>query len=289
MNLADSSITRNVIISSSRLSTIESCFFATHLHYNLLLRPVVKNEYLERGTLVTKLTEWFYLNRQKGLPYNECINEAVENGRALSIKLNLKIEFVEFIIERFIAYCHHYMNDGWEILGVEEPFTKIIYESEPDDLRIIAEGKIDLLVASRGIMKVVDTKSTSRAADARKINAQKLDNQFKLYCIVFDVHEIVINDFGVQKSKNEDVVFQRRQINYSPAVLKEWIETTAYWVNNWLNHDEAKIYPMNPASCYGCDYNAICAEEPDMRSFIIDRDFVVEKKFDIYKEKSEQK
>lgn len=273
---------RTIVISASRYTTIQSCFYATNLRYNVRLYPVIKNEYFERGSLIDVLCNVYYRGRKKGLSFNESLNDALENGRAFSVKTSLDVAKSEFIIERFVQYLHHNLNDDWQVIEVQAPFTKIIYQDE--SLQIIAEGLIDLLINTRAGFFVVDTKSTSREADKRKIDAQKLDNQFKLYCIVFAVNQVMINDIGVQKSKNEDALFKRRLINFPDTILLEWINNVVYWCNSWLDHDENKLYPQNFSSCYGCDYTSICAEESSMRQFIANRDFkIVEKDFNIYK------
>ena len=278
---------RTIVISSSRYTSIQRCFFQANLRYNKRIYPLIKAEPLERGSLIDLLANVYYKGRKASLSVTEALNDSLEAGRHFAIKTNLPIEKTELILERFVLYVHHYLNDDWEIVSVQAPFTKIIYQSEENNLQIIAEGLVDLIVNSRASgLLIVDTKSEAREADYRKEQVQKMDNQFKLYCTVFEVGQICINTIGVQKTKNEDALFKRKLINFTKPILEEWLQSVVYWCNSWLEHGEAGLFPRNESSCYGCDYTKICSEQPDMREMIINRDFkIVAEDFDIYKER----
>lgn len=284
MSLVLNTNLRTLVLSTSRYTTIQACFFRANLRYNKRIYPVIKNEYFERGTLIDTLCNVYYKSRKQGIPVTEALNDALESGRVYAVKTQLPIEKTEHILERFVMYIHHYLNDDWKVIGVQAPFTKLVYQSVENNLQIVFEGLIDLVVETRMGLLIVDTKSTSKKADPRKINVQKMDNQFKMYCTVLEVNQICINEIGVQKGKTEDNFFDRRIVNFSNEILLEWLNGVVYWVESWLNHNEAGLFPQNTASCYGCDYTKVCSEHPSMRAMIIDRDYKVETSdFDIYK------
>lgn len=281
---------RTLVLSSSRYTSIQACYYRAFLRYVKKIYPLRKVEPLERGTLIDTLCNEYYKARKDGITITEALNDAIDVARQSAIKMDIPIAKVEFILERFVQYVHHYMNDDWKVKAVQAPFTKIIYQNEAENLQIIAEGILDLIVETRMGILVVDTKSTAREADWKKIQVRKMDNQFKMYCTVLGVNQICINEIGVQKSKNEDALFKREIINLSNAILTEWLEEVVYWANSWLDHVEAGLFPKNTSSCYGCDYTTICSEQPEMRLAIINRDFKeVKEDFNIYDKKEEEK
>src|SRR5262245_41726562 len=78
----------------------------------------------------------------------EVIKEAVEIGRRAATEMDLSVATAEEDIRQFRENVVFWKQDGWGILEVEQPFSKVLYERPDQDgkegLRILWEGIIDL-------------------------------------------------------------------------------------------------------------------------------------------------
>jgi hypothetical protein len=256
--------------------------------YNLEMiqhwRPVAKAEALERGSIIHHMVQKYReakmegrLEREHAQVVNECVLLARLESAATT---HIKSDEIDAIIKVFHDYVLRWQHDGWEILAVEQPFAKIIFESP--ELQVIYEGIIDALVIDPKIGKaVVDTKS-----EGRKSYPYALSNQFQGYEWAFGV-PVIIDKVGLQTSlpMNERM---RRQVHESGAfAVEEWrqdvlaqVVTAIGWHQTLA--DGGRVM-KNRTSCdkySGCIFQKVCAVPAEVREFKLQAHFYKDKKWD---------
>lgn len=276
-------ITRNVVIDSQLLNSIQSCAFKTDLHFNKNLRPTFKAGYFETGDLLHVIFKVFYTLRMKrpDLSYGRCIDLAIRVGREhAATNLATDVEDCEEVVFHCSEYFKHYEGEFWRPLYVEKPFATTIYESEEDNLRVIYEGIVDLGVDSMAGEAVVDHKSASRNADSTYIG---LSNQFRGYAYCLKVNNVIVNKVGFQKTLKPKDRFVRIPISYDQTVLDEWASNTIWWAQQLVFHIEQDTWPQNFTSCdkyAGCIYRKLCHNEPGpSREWLMSTEYVVGEKW----------
>ena len=162
------------------------------------LEPLVKESYFDRGSLVHEMLKVHYKlikhnhnihdQRVKRIDYRRLIEIVVRRGEHYSMHIDLPPEECLRAIETYKQYAEYYQGENWIPTHVESAFSVILYDS--DDLRILWEGKIDLMV-QHGI---VDTKTSERRGEPNN-----LDDQFMGYCFAMKCSNLIINKIGFQK------------------------------------------------------------------------------------------
>lgn len=257
-----------IVISASSLNMIESCFKSYEFYKKDNLILVDNPEFFDRGDLIHQMAEEYYQAKIDGeKDHGLLIQKAVDRGRFAATKLELDSDNVEQYIKSFREYAQYYSSDGWRPLAVEQPFSFVIYEDE--NLKIIFEGKIDLIVEleSDGTKIIVDHKSKEKAS-----TPSPLDNQiigYKLWAKTVGIDTFIINDIGIQKTLPPIKKFRRHTMDVAPIVFEEWIDATVYHIRNLAICIEQDYYPRNYRSCKFCSYGSICKEQLNMRDATI--------------------
>lgn len=268
---------RIIAIDSQKLDAISSCGRLLDLNYNQNYRMINPPDYMERGSLIHDMLESLYKlrayrSRWRGnnKSYRDIVNSCVKIGRYRGNKMNLPISEIEYTIEIFYQYTDLWENDGWDnILSVEKVASKVLYNSE--DLVILYEGKIDLVIKTTKTIPVDHKHSQSRR------DPNELSNQFKGYCWLLGVEDLIVNELGFQKTVKPVEKFRRHLINFTPELLEEWRESVIYYTNLMLSWEKLNYFPPNYTSCdkfSGCQYKHVCKAQPgDYRLFKINKDF----------------
>lgn len=278
-----SEITRNVVLDSQLLNSVQLCGYRTDLYFNKHIRPNYKADALENGDLLHLIFKVFYTLQlhRPDVPYERAVDIAVRMGREHAvINLDRDVEDSEETVFQATEYFKFYEGEFWTPLYVEKPFAKIIHESEEDNLRVIYEGIIDLGVSTKVGEAIVDHKSGKRNQDSTYIG---LSNQFKGYAYALDTPDVIINKVGFQKTLKPQDRFKRIPISYDDATLEEWRKNTVWWAEQLVFFIETETWPMNHTSCdkySGCVFNKICNQEPgDSRDWIIQTEYEIGKKW----------
>jgi len=239
-------------------------------------RPTEKAEALEKGDLMHKMLAHYYRGKKEGLTKADkshaiLIAQAIAEGRKEALPMQLSIMTAEEDIRQFKENILYWQRDGWRILDVERSFSKVLYERpdtpEREGLRILYEGIIDLVVehpSPHGIY-VVDHKTSSRRAEARK-----LSNQFMGYCWALGMNQVIVNKIGFQKTLSASERFQRQFLSFERELIKEWVQQAVYWVHVLVGYIEQDYFPPNFTSCdkySGCIYEQVCSSIPQVRDF----------------------
>lgn len=267
---------KTIALDSQILNTVQMCGRKTDMEFIQNWRPTEKAEALEKGDLMHQMFAHYYRGKKEGKTRDNSshamlIAEAISRAKTAAIPMSLSQAQVEEDIKQFKENILYWQRDGWEILEVEQPFSKILYERpdtpEKEGLRILYEGIIDLVarIPSPAGIYIVDHKTASRRS-----NPFKLSNQFIGYAWALGVHQVVINRVGFQKSLEAKERFQRLYQPYEKEIIKEWLRDTTYWVHVLIGYINQNYFPPNYTSCdkySGCIFQQVCGAIPQIREF----------------------
>lgn len=261
---------------STILNTLQNCGRKMKMEFIDNWRPTEKAEALEKGDLLHQMFAHYYRGRRAGLTKQDqthavLIAEAMAKARDASVPMALSQDTVEEDIRQFKENILFWQRDGWEVLEVEQSFSKVLYERpdtpEREGLRVLYEGIVDLIVehpSPRGTY-IVDHKSASRRS-----NPTKLSNQFMGYCWALDKNQVIINRVGFQKTLSAEERFQRVFLAYESQLIKEWVQQAIYWAHVLVSYIDRDYFPPNFTSCdkyAGCIFQQVCGTIPQVRDF----------------------
>jgi len=304
-----------VKIDSQVLNSMDLCWERYRLEHIGHWRPLRKALALERGSVMHTMLKRYREGKKAGHTDKEnhgnLVNECILVGKVASANTyHLTVEEFEDDIRVFKEYVLRWQYDGWEILDLEQPFSKILYEdSTPiegvgeerdkiyDGLIIIYEGVIDARVRDPKIgIAVVDTKTESRRS-----YPYILSNQFQGYEWAFGIPVIVDkigyqttvkaqdnepDDQGRDKSK-----FRRLVHDSGQFAIDEWIKDTVNRVKEaveWhrkLESNEVISLPKNRTSCdkySGCIFQMVCKVPIEIREYKLQAFFFKDQPWDPY-------
>lgn len=294
-----------ISVDSQIVNSIQSCARKTNYHFVRNIEPLTKGDSIERGDLMHKLLEIYYsLTADKVNPKSDIwvliaqeMNESVESLKSrltnresvigfcreaaplFTVKYDLDPQDSEETIYQFTEYTKYYEYDSWEILAVEGVASRVIYEDE--DIKMIYNGKIDVL-AQRGHMIAPWDHKTSK----RRQDPSSLSNQFRGYAWLFNTMNVVVNKIGFQKTLPPRERFSRDILNIPPSSIEDWRLNTIWWIYQLVHHMESDNWPMNLTSCdkySGCIYKRICERSPENREYEIERHYKKGKQWDVAK------
>jgi PD-(D/E)XK nuclease superfamily len=275
---------RKVIVKldSQILNSIDLCGARYEMEHVGNYRPNKKAPALEKGSVMHDMLKYYYEQRMKGRiasEHGQVIDECMLIGRELASMTQIPVEeFSEEDLYTFKEYILHHQYDGWEILGVEEPFTRILYDS--DDLKILYEGIVDLRVIDPKIgQAVVDHKTESR-----KSHPFALGNQFLGYNWTFN-SSLIINKIGYQKTLENRERFRRIELPHRQYLIDEWKEDTIRSVRKAIQWHKEDYFPKNRTSCdkySGCIFKKVCENPEENREYKLNAFFYKDKPWDPY-------
>jgi hypothetical protein len=207
----------------------------------------------------------------------EAVRVAVEYGRFDASKMAIDMDTVDFMIATFVEYCKYFQYDEWKPLAVEQVGSKVLFEDEL--LKVIYNFKIDMIAEKGNLIAPWDHKTQSRRTEPTT-----LSNQFLGYLFGLDLQTIVVNVIGLQKSLKPQDKFQRFPMTVSTSRIKEWQDNSLFYVAKLIESIDSDYWPMNFTSCdkySGCRYNKLCITSPELREHKIDRDYVLQPKWDV--------
>jgi hypothetical protein len=294
-------------IDATILNTFQSCARKTKYSFIDNIRPVEKEESLERGDLIHKMLEVYYSLQLKNFDFDtevwkeiissglalkdhqtsvpnltshqDIVSFSVQVGRYFSTKMDLPSEEIDESIYQFKEYCNYYQHDSWSPLAVEEVGSKILFENE--DYKFIYNFKVDLVAEKGNIIAPFDHKTSKR-----RVEPTSLSNQFIGYCYGLGMNNIVVNKIGFQKTLSPAQRFNRYILTIDDERINEWINNTTYWCTQLIAARESGTWPMNLTSCdkySGCIYSSLCETDPDSRLYKIERDFKIGEDWDVAK------
>jgi hypothetical protein len=267
---------RTIALDSQILNTLQSCARKLKFEFIDNWRPTEKAEALEKGDLIHKMFAHYYRGKMAGRTKDDVshavlIAAAIAEARQEAIPMSLSAATVEEDIRQFKENVLYWQNDGWNILEIEQPFSKTLFERadtpEREGIRIIYEGIIDAVVEhpSPYGKYIVDHKTASRRAEPNK-----LSNQFMGYCWALGMNQVIINRIGFQKTLSASERFQRLHIQYDKEIIREWVQQAVYWAHVLAGYIDQGYFPPNFTSCdkyAGCIFQQVCKSVPGVRDF----------------------
>jgi PD-(D/E)XK nuclease superfamily len=277
----------NILFDSTILNTLQMCAAKTKFEFEMNLRTLQKAEPLEKGDLLHKILEHYYLQHKEiGARlvletdlFNKAKQEALEFGERHSMTLSLEQSVIQETMKQTEIYLDHTRMDGWEILAVEEPFIVRLYDDE--DITVNLAGKIDLIINEPQLGScVADHKSGSRQE-----TPLRLSNQFTAYSYATDIPIVIVNKIGFQKTVPTEQRMRRYPIRYTEYLINKWKANTVWWAQQYAFFLENDTWPENRTSCDkygGCIYQSICdAGTLEGRDAMIQNRFVVSEPWDV--------
>jgi hypothetical protein len=289
---------QTIIISANSLNEMQSCWYKWHLYKQRYLQPLEKGKHLMQGSFLHQILEVHYnaikdaQDKQISPDHVEIIAKATDKGRYFAANdpelQGLDANAVTEVIHQYVDYAMYYRNDNWRILAVEAPFVVELYRIEDSEeregIRILVEGKMDLMKESPEGRDIVDHK-----AIWREDPPDEMPNQFNLYSCVSKLPNVIINQIGFQKSYSIKDRMSRHLLNFPESKVQEWKQDTIFWAIDLVRHIRENYYPKNRTSChkYGdCVYLPLCLTTPENREFKIKQLYKVMPKFDLMEKKA---
>lgn len=266
-----------MVLDSQILNNYQACPTKAYYAFILNAKLPIKTEDLDKGDFIHYMLKFHYKlvmhnqqHRGKIIPYEEIINIVKRKAENYVLKLDLPAELAIQVYKTYDEYARYYQNEHWQILEVERPFAKVLYEDEK--IRIIYCGIIDLLTN----VAIVDHKSSSKRGEPTG-----LSNQFMGYSWAFGVNNLVINKVGFQKTLEPKDKFERYTKSYFKEILDEWQENTirtALELYDDYNNLEQMTKKKNLTSCdkySGCIYRKLCESNKEVREFILSKNYSI--------------
>lgn len=214
---------KTLVLDSHGLSDYQHCprlFSYTQIDN---IEPSKQYEPFTRGRVIAKMLEEYYKEKLaktlRPASYSRIVDEILKPAQLETNK--------DLIESRFYSYCHHYKNESWIPLAIEESaaFSRILYED--DEYLFVYEGRPDLVVQLSNIDStriVVDNKHQTRHYDLYFYN-----NQAMGYCWGLEIDFFCYNYFGLQESGGPKDWFRRPSTRFSKFQLEQWKHDTIKW------------------------------------------------------------
>jgi len=268
----------SIILDSSVLNCFEKCPTLMKYQYIDNLRPRgMKSAALEKGDLIHIPLKHYYAAKKAGKDWEECVKLGYERMLKYSSKLSLDDEARNLVFTTFLSYCEFYRFEKWQIVEIERPFRVVIYED--DELRIIIQGRIDLIVDTGNAIMPVDHKSESRRTEA-----MALSNQFMCYTSAAKANNLIVNKIGLQATLKPEDKFYRTMLSYDDDNLVEWREELIFKVREMIGYAEVNYFPHRYTSCqdkYGkCIFHGVCHTSRVARHIRLESQFEVVEPWD---------
>jgi len=279
-----------VVMDSQLRSALEKCPEYMNLRFNHNLVPLKgNNQGLEKGTMMHRMLENYYIARRDAKPLGEQISIALETGN-LYIKgcslcvakicqvhkdpylglESITIEDAQWVLETMVQYHERWKNDFWTPVEIEYVKGEVIYED--DNISLMWKAKIDTLMDTMEAVVSMDHKTESRAFPIIDLN-----NQFMGQAILTNQNKMVVNRIGFQTTSKPEEKFKREVKSYSDARKAEWIAESARYAYEYIDIVKNESYYHRWHSCKGtfgpCIFHNVCSGEPNDRARLLMENF----------------
>lgn len=186
---------------------------------------------------------------------------------------NSKVRTRYYLFRAIIWYLEHYANDPAETIilpsgkaAVEVSF-RLPIELPDVDYPLLLCGHMDRGVRFNGRLYVMDHKTT-KSLTRQFFDSFQLSHQLTGYGIagsaIFDepVSGTIVDGIALQVGQ---VKLGRAPITKTQGSVKEYFATLGFAASQAQRFALQGFYPQNTASCYFCDFKAICSQPPEYR------------------------
>ena len=285
-------------LDSQILNAIDRCDTDYLYSHIMNFRPLMKAPALERGGCFHDMLKQYYtVRKEEPLRITNdhalVVEECLLIGRVFLSNSGMGLADFEEDARVFKEYVLRWQYDGWEIIDIEKPFSRVIFDSDDPftfagkkyaGLTIIYEGIVDLIIKDpKSGMAVVDHKTESRRSFPFE-----LSNQFQGYEWAFNM-PVIVNKVGYQTSLDPKEKFRRLVHNTGAPALREWrldaIASVLRAINVWESHLAGRHIHRNRTSCdkySGCIWQRVCKVPEEVREFKLQAYFYKDKPWDPY-------
>jgi len=279
-------------VSASSLVSIDQCGQLYEYSKVKRLRPAKTKRALDYGSLMHFMLHPYRFGQIKDIkdhhlesPYHrvlgltkfDLVRVCAELGRVKSLTTDLIPEDREACIEQFMEYVSYYSSkDKYEVLEVEQPFSKVLYEN--DSLVILYEGIMDMLVYDPDWGNVpYDTKTGGWDR-----NRPPTEHQLQGTCWAFNSNKFVIDKVLTVK----DEPFRRQVFSYMDEHIEEWRIDAIQTALKGVGYIKNDYFPRHRSGCGmfgGCDFLRACKTNPSSREYELNTFFSADtKEFYLY-------
>lgn len=291
-------------LDSQILESMDLCWQLYDYRMLQHFRPIEKAIALERGSVMHAMVAAYRRAKREGFSkeaHGAVVQNAILKGRVQAAgTTNVSVSmFEEEDIPTFQRWVLKWQYDGWEILDVEQPFSKVLYEDDVPvlvdsvlypGLVIIYEGIIDCRAKDPKLgVVIVDSKTESRKSWTFVLN-----NQFQGYEWAFDGVPVIVDRIGYQTSLDDSERFRRLAQQSGGFAIDEWREDTVRKVKQSIaiidGISRGERPPKNRSSCSkyatfansksGCDYTSVCKIPESSREFKLNAYFYKDRAWD---------
>lgn len=187
---------------------------------------------------------------------------------------NSKIRTRYYLIRSVVWYLEHYKKDPVTtiILPTGQPAVELSFRLplpiDVQDHQLMLCGHIDRGVEFNGFLYASDYKTT-KSLTSQFFEMFDLSHQMTGYTtagqVIFDqpVKGALIDGVALQVGA---VKFARSFSSRTPGQIGEYFDLLKYAGAQAVQFATTEVYPMNTASCYFCEYKAVCRQPPEYRA-----------------------
>lgn len=257
---------KTIVFTSHTLADFAKCPKAYEFSQLVQIEPKGTKPALARGKVIGRCLEIYYkAKRRKYAKLDALVRKLaaiISEHPELSTGDQLKLSM------RFRLYHKYYERENWEIIAVEEAFTKVLYED--DNYIYVYEGTPDLVVRlSNGDLAVVDHKTRSMDKDLLGLSHQPLG-----YLWACDTQWFTYNYFGLQETGDSKLWFKRQFERFNKVLIERWVRDTIEIYHAAVKSAESNKFlrTYNCDSKYGtCSYYKICNEGDEIGEELVVR------------------
>lgn len=277
----------NIVMDMSMFDLFETCAARYNYRYMMNKGPANarKSTALDIGSLMHEGMEVYFKGIQSGIHFNDRIHAGLQKLRSVACDpdaSNLEPEELSLVESTFEQNCDYWRFEDEHLVihEVEQAFAYVLHEDEI--VRIIIQGKIDLLVDRPGhgnqssyYNLPYDHKTYSRDSEV-----SRLSNQFMNYARAVGSNYLVVNRIGLQTSLKPEEKFKRIMLSYDPIILDDWRNNlTRVILDHYLVCLATEYWPTDFTNCFKfnrkCEFYEICdSSGKEAKLFKLNSEFV---------------
>lgn len=274
----------DICLDATMLDTFVSCPAKFNYRFNMNKTSLEKATPLDRGDLIHKGKEAYYLALKNNDDWNLALEKGINKFNISTVESDLDPNEITFLRKVLIENTTYWKQEDLnrQIIAVEQPFA---YELFSDNtIRITMIGKIDLFYEDLKLGRIPqDTKTYSR-----DFPLHRKTNQFCNYAYATQSNYLMVDRVGLQTSLPPEKRHKRKPLSYDPIFLEQWKNNVVKWCYWYLDCVEKNSWPLNDTSCdkYNrlCEYYEICdTSGVDAKIYKLNTNFKTSEKWDVAK------
>jgi hypothetical protein len=272
---------------STSLGLLKSC--PKLYEYSIIqgFGPREESVHLTFGILYHQALERYDHYKAQGLTHDKATLRCVEwmlhatwdkrMGRPWISDMREKTRFT--LVRTVVWFLEQFADDPIEtvILRNGKPAVELSFRLGMDDFvastgeEYVLCGHLDRIGKLNDDYFIVDKKTSKGPVDANFFSKFSPDNQMSLYSFAGKiVYEVPIRGVIIDGAQ-VGVTFSRLQRGFVPRTdgqLREWYDSTKFWIKQAEHFALSDYWPMNDKFCAmygGCAFREVCSKSPEVR------------------------